>query len=79
MGGCKNLSPEFLFYEVVVVAFVQQLTDKELFAMGRSTTMVKEKRTQITVRERKKERKKDAPQKFLTEKKEDDRFSVCNS
>lgn len=45
MGGCKNLSPEFLFYEVVVVviAFVQQLTDKELFAMGTSTTMVKEK------------------------------------
>jgi hypothetical protein len=26
-----------------------------------------------------KERKKDAPQKFLTEKKEDDRFSVRNS
>jgi hypothetical protein len=31
------------------------------------------------VEERKKERKKDAPQKFLTEKKEDERFSVCNS
>jgi hypothetical protein len=62
---------------------VQQLTDKELFAMARSTTMVKEKRTQITVgerkKDRKKEKKKDAPQKFLTEKKEDDTFSVCNS
>jgi hypothetical protein len=44
VGGCKNLSPEFLFYEVVVVvAFVQQLTDKELFALGTSTTMAKEK------------------------------------
>jgi hypothetical protein len=41
--ACKNLSPEFLFYEVVVVVFVQQLTDKELFAMGISTTMAKEK------------------------------------
>jgi hypothetical protein len=39
--GCKNLSPDFLFYEVV--AFVQQLTGKELFAMGTSTTMAKEK------------------------------------
>jgi hypothetical protein len=44
VGGCKNLSPEFLFYDVVVVvAFVQQLTDKELFAMGTSTTMTQEK------------------------------------
>jgi hypothetical protein len=61
VGGCKHLSPEFLFYEVVVVvvAFVQQLTDKELFAMGRSTTMVKEKRTQITVGERKTDRQKE--------------------
>jgi hypothetical protein len=79
--GAKTCLQSFCSMKLLLLHLCSNLPTKSFLLWGHQQQWQRKKDTDYSrwKKERKKERKKDAPQKFLTEKKEDERFSVCNS